>query len=106
MYFAYTSRLAESPESLLRMFLARDRTVVELTAEVKRLQLSRGLDDSQKVQVLVHAIVDPDQPKKVPGQFKQNAKYLKEVCAILQVLGASTDEACLLRSTRRISKKP
>lgn len=52
---------AESPVTMLKIFLARGKsTVPEVTSEVRRLQMARGLDDSQKVKVLLEALLGND----------------------------------------------
>jgi hypothetical protein len=65
---------------VLRLFLTdRPRSDAEIVSEVRRLQLSRGLDDSQKVQVLLQALIDTTKVKAIPEQFKKHARLLKNV---------------------------
>jgi len=69
---------SESPVTVLKVFLAeRDRSVAEIVSELRRLQLSRGLDDSQRVKVLLEALVDVSDPATVVAQIKKNAPVLK-----------------------------
>jgi len=67
----------DSPVGILQIFLGSDkRSVDEVVAEVKRLQLARGLDEPQKVKVLLEAIIDIKAHATVPKQYKDNAKLL------------------------------
>lgn len=89
----------ETPVSVLRLYLSdKKRTPDEVVSECKRLQLSRGLDETQKIQVLVQAIIDPTEPKTVPSQFVKQTGLLKKlavdsasckslICAIEDLLG-------------------
>jgi len=54
------------------VFLAgRDHSVEEIVGELKRLQMSRGLDDSQRIKILLEAIIDTSNPTTVVAQFKK-----------------------------------
>jgi len=71
---------AESPVTILKVFIAsRVHTVDEVIGELKRLQLSRGLDDSQRVKILLEAILDTSNPATVAAQFKKHAPLLKKL---------------------------
>jgi len=73
---------AESPVTILKVFIAgREHTVDEIVGELKRLQLSRGLDDSQRVKILLEALIDTSDPAKVVPQFKKHAALLKRLAS-------------------------
>lgn len=70
--------LSDSPGVVLKIFLASgDRSVTEVTSEIRRLQLARGLDDAQKVKVLLEALIDMKDLKKVPDLYREHAALLK-----------------------------
>jgi len=72
----------ESPVTILKVFLAaQQRTVPEILSELRRLQLSRGLDDSQRIKTLLEALIDTSNPVEVPAQFKKHALLLKKLAA-------------------------
>jgi len=71
---------SESPVTILKVFIAgREHTVDEIIGELKRLQLSRGLDDSQRVKILLEALIDTSNPASVAGQFKKHAPIFKKL---------------------------
>jgi len=72
----------ESPVTILKVFIAsRDHTVEEIVGELKRLQLSRGLDDSQRVKILLEALIDTSNPATVVPQFAKHAALLKKLAS-------------------------
>lgn len=68
----------ESPVTVLKIFLAKERSVPEIVSEVRRLQLARGLDGPQRLKVLLEALIDTSDPKTVAPQFAKNAQLLAE----------------------------
>lgn len=69
---------AESPATALRLFMAaQPRGPHEVNAELRRLQLARGLDEPQKYKVLLEATIDLSVPKAVHTSFHKNATVLK-----------------------------
>lgn len=72
---------AESPVTMLKIFFARGKsTVPEVTSEVRRLQLARGLDDSQKVKVLLEALLETDNLKNAHKDLAARADVLQTYC--------------------------
>lgn len=68
----------QSASTVLKVFLASGkRTITQIVNEVKRLQLARGLDEPQKIKVLLEAVIDITDVNKVAGEYKQNAELLK-----------------------------
>lgn len=77
---AKAANKTESPVTVLQIFLAqRERSVSEIVSEVRRLQLSRGFDDAQRMKVLIQAVIETDDIKTVANQFKQRSELLKTV---------------------------
>jgi len=70
----------ETPVNILKFFIETRETPTpdDIASEVRRLQLSRGLDDPQKIKVLLEAIIDTSVPKKVPSEYKKNASTLRK----------------------------
>ena len=69
---------SDSPVTILKIFLAsKPRTPNEISAELRRLAMSRGLDEPQKLKVLLEAIIDITTPKTVVEQFKKHTDLLK-----------------------------
>lgn len=70
----------ETPVNILKFFLDshKDCTIDDIASEVRRLQLSRGLDEPQKVKVLLEAVIDTSEPKKVPSEYKKHAAVLSK----------------------------
>lgn len=101
---AKADKKAASPSTMLKIFLAEDeRSVAEIVSEMRRLQLSRGLDQTQKIKVLLDALIDTNAPKKVPALFKGNTEILGEVahdahsgnlliCCIEELLGVTAPQ--------------
>jgi translation initiation factor 5 len=81
MASAKSENKMESPVTLLKIFLTTkpNCSVDEITGELRRLELSRGLDEPQKIKVLLEAIIDVSEVKKVPAQFKKHSKLLGKV---------------------------
>lgn len=63
----------ETPAAVLRLYLSQPRGVSEITSEVKRLQLARGLNDTQKVQALVQSVIDATEAKAIVSQFQKQS---------------------------------
>jgi hypothetical protein len=64
--------------TILKIFLAsKERTPSEIHAELRRLAMSRGLDEPQKLKILLESLIDITKPKEVVQQFKQHAQLLK-----------------------------
>jgi len=79
---AKTDNKTESPVTTLKVFLAaRERSVDEILSELRRLQLSRGLDDSQRIKTLLEALIDTSSAAEVPNQFKKYAPLLRKLAA-------------------------
>jgi len=68
----------ETPANILRIFLEthEDPSIDAIASEVRRLQLARGLDDPQKVKVVLEALIDLSVPKNVPTEYKKHSKVL------------------------------
>ena len=84
-----------SPDAVLRAFVAgRERTVNETLSELRRIQLARGLDDTQRTRVLLRGLVDLTEPaNKVPRQFKRHARVF--AATVVDDRTAGTLLACL-----------
>lgn len=79
MSMAQAAGMSDAPSTVLRLYIAsKDRTVNEIVAEIRRLQIARGLDDSQKIKVLLEAFIDPLESKTVPTQFAAQAKVFSK----------------------------
>jgi len=79
---AKSDNKTESPVTTLKVFLAaRERAVDEILSELRRLQLSRGLDDSQRIKTLLEALIDTSSAAEVPNQFKKYAPLLRKLAA-------------------------
>jgi len=73
---------SESPVTILKVFIAgREHSVDEIIGELKRLQLSRGFDDSQRVKILLEALIDTSNPASVAGQFKKHSPVFKKLAS-------------------------
>lgn len=74
---------AESPATVLKIFMASgDRSIPEIMSELRRLQLARGLDEPQKIKVLLEAVINVDEEKTIAQQYKTNAKILTRICQL------------------------
>lgn len=67
----------EDPVVVLKVFMTRDHEVNEVCSELRRLQMSRGLDEPQKVKVLLEALLDFDDIKTIPKQYATQSGILK-----------------------------
>lgn len=68
--------------TVFKMFLAsKDRSIDEIMAELRRLQLARDFDEPSKIKVYLEATIDVSDPKKVAEHFTAHAKVLKRFCA-------------------------
>lgn len=68
------------PMYVLKLFmLQRERTVDEIFLELKRLQLSRDIDDVSRVKVLMDAVIDVSDVKTIVDQFAKNAPLFKKL---------------------------
>jgi len=68
----------DDPVQLLRIFLSKKREVSEIVSELRRVQLARGLDDTQRLKILLEAFVNADEPAKVPTALSSQATVLKK----------------------------
>ena len=65
---------------MLKFFLAAgDRDVPAILGELRRLELSRSLDDTQKMKVLLEGLIDVETPKAVAPQYTKHAGLLSQV---------------------------
>jgi len=73
----------DAPVTVLKIFLAsKPRSPQEIAAELRRLAMARGLDEPQKMKILLEAIIDINQgPKAVADQFRAKADLLKHFTA-------------------------
>lgn len=70
---------SESPAVILKIFMASGtRSITDIQSEMRRLQLSRGLDEPQKIKVLLEAIIDTADVKSVPAQYTKHAELLQK----------------------------
>jgi translation initiation factor 5 len=85
---------SESPSTILKIFMASaTRSIQEVMSELKRLQISRGLNDHQKIGVLLGAIINVDEEKTIAQQYAANAKLLRNAIYIQDIGGGGR---CLL----------
>lgn len=83
----------KNPSTLLKIFLVQQqRSVDEIYHEIRRLQLSRGLDEAQKFKFILEVFIDTTELKKVPQQFSvpNTQKVLKKF------IGADRSAAVML----------
>lgn len=67
----------ESPSTVLKIYMASaTRSIPEIMAELKRLQIARGLDEPQKIKVLLEAVINVDEEKTIAKQYTNHAKIL------------------------------
>jgi len=72
------SNADKSPGQVLKAFVSSaKRTPEEIQDELKRLQLSRGLTEPQKISVLLSAVIDTSDQKTVAKQYTNQAPLLK-----------------------------
>jgi len=68
---------ANSASTVLKVFLASgDRTEQQIKSELNRLQLARGLDEPQKIKVLLEAIIDTEDASEISNQYSAQSKVL------------------------------
>lgn len=78
MLSAKAGNKQDAPVTILKIFLAsKPRRPAEVAAELRRLAMSRGLDEPQKLKILLESIIDITNPKAVIDQFKANAELLR-----------------------------
>jgi len=69
----------DAPAVQLKIFMVgRNRSIDEILGELRRLQLARSLDDSQKIKVLLEAIIEPDS-KTIHEQFGKHAALFRRI---------------------------
>jgi len=68
----------EDPVVVLKFFMLKDPEVEEICSELKRLQMSRGLDEPQKVKLLLESLLDFTDLKTIPKQYGKHAEVLKK----------------------------
>jgi translation initiation factor 5 len=65
---------------VLKLFLIqKERSVDEIFLELKRLQLSRDIDDVSRVKLLFDALLDTSDPKTIVDQFALHANLFKKL---------------------------
>mmetsp|Transcript_482 Transcript_482/g.680 ORF Transcript_482/g.680 Transcript_482/m.680 type:complete len:410 (+) Transcript_482:87-1316(+) len=70
----------ESASTVLKIFLASNkRNVQEIMLELKRIQIARGLDEPQKIKVLLEALINTDDEKTIVAQYKSHVGILSHV---------------------------
>jgi len=75
---ASKAALADTPVEHYKQYVADgDHDVNELVGELRRLQLARGFDDRERINVMLGAVIDLSKPKLVPGLFAKNAKLFR-----------------------------
>jgi len=66
------------PESVLKTYVdTGDRSVIDISSELARLQLKHGLSPEERLRVLLQAVVDLSSPKTLGAQFAKHAELLK-----------------------------
>lgn len=76
---AQAAGMSDAPSTILRLFItSKDRTTNEIVAELRRLQISRSLDDPQKVKVLLETFIDPLESKTIHTQFANQANLFSK----------------------------
>lgn len=77
------TKLADvSPATVLKDYIFNHEkkdtlTVDGIVSEIRRLQLSRGLDDPQKVKIVLEASIDLSKAENVEVEYEKNYKLLK-----------------------------
>lgn len=66
------------PVVMLKLFIVENKDPDLICSELRRLQMARGLDEPQKLKLLLEAVIDFEHPKTVPAQYTNNAKLLKK----------------------------
>ena len=68
------------PHTVLNLYMTdAERSVVEITNEIKRLQLSRSLDEPASCRMSLRAVYDGDNAAEAIAAFKENASLIREV---------------------------
>jgi len=86
----------DDPVEILRLFMSKPREPSEVVSEVRRLELTRGLDHKQKFQILIEALIPFD--ASIVKKIESNLQYIKPfvrddtsqlhlICAIEQFVG-------------------
>lgn len=93
---AKAAGVTDAPSTILKVFAAtKERAVAEIVAEARRLQISRGLDDAQKVKVVLEAFIDPSDARTVHTQFEKQAallaRFVTDRPSALQLIGCVED---------------
>ncbi len=71
----------DSPAVVLKIFMVSgERTTSEIASELKRLQIARGLDEPQKVRVLLEAVLEP-RVNDIHTQFGSHSALFKRFTA-------------------------
>jgi len=64
----------------LKIYMASgERDIQGIISELKRLQMARGLDEPQKIKVLLEAVIDTNE--NIVDEYKKNAKILSAITA-------------------------
>jgi len=69
----------DDPVQLLKIFLSKKRDVSEIISELRRVQLARGLDDTQRLKIFLETLINADEPTKVSGALAAQAEVLKKL---------------------------
>jgi len=70
----------DSPVIVLRDYIrTKEPSMAAILAELKRLQVARGFNETERVKILLESLIDITDPKTVPAQFEKNAKTLSQV---------------------------
>jgi len=71
----------DDPIQLLRIFLSKKRDVSEIVSELRRVQLARGVDDTQRLKIFLESLINADDPAKVPAALVSQANVLQKLAA-------------------------
>lgn len=71
-------RKMTDPIVMLKLFIVENKDPDLICSELRRLQMARGLDEPQKLKLLLEAVIDFTNPATVPAQYTKNAKLLKK----------------------------
>jgi len=100
----------KSASTVLKVFLASgERTPTEIVSEVHRLQLARGLDEPQKIKVLLEAVIDLSNPAAVAGEYTKQAPLLRRFAvdrATAMILISCVEEQVGVVSPRLLARTP
>jgi len=71
---------SSKPESVLKTYVdTGDRSVIDISSELARLQLKHGLSSEERLRVLLQAVIDLSSPRTLGAQFAKHADLLKRV---------------------------